>query len=203
MRGRMTRWMLSVLLVMVVLAALPTAVLAAPPGPNTPTTPDTEAQPEPPISVQAAPDWGAPLTVRSWYGLRLRQGPGVNEPVMLVLRNGETVYPGAGPVWADGYSWTYVKVYRYGIVHEGFCATMYLSGGGTMPPTQHGLKVTAQAGLRLRYGPGLNAAIYCVVPMGTILQGTGNKADTDGMDWTEVTYNGRNLWAASQYLMVV
>jgi uncharacterized protein YraI len=199
----MVKWLLSMLVVLAVLAALPTTVLAAPPGPSTPTTPEPEAQPEAPVTVQAVPNWGAPLTVRSWYGLRLREGPGIYEPVILVLANGETVYPGAGPVWADGYSWTFVKVYRYGLVYQGFCATMYLSGGGTTPPAQHGLKVTAQAGLRLRYGPGLNAAIYTVVPMGTILQGTGNHALSDGTDWTEVTYGSLNLWAASMYLVAV
>ena len=196
MRGHMTRWFLSLLVVVAILGALPGTVFAAPPNPSTPAASET------PVEVQASPDWGAPVTVRSWYGLRLREGPGLSEPVVLVLRNGETVYPGAGPVWADGYSWTYVRVYRYGVFYEGFCATAYLSSGGSTT-TVHGWKVTAQKGLRLRYGPGLDEAIYCVVPMGTVLQGTGNSATADGIDWTGVIYQGHGLWAASDYLIAV
>ena len=198
--------MLSILLVTVVLATLPSAVLAAP---ETPTTPSAETEAEAPtegsVDVQAMPIWGAPMTVRAWGGLRLREGPSLSDRVMLVLYNGETVYPGAAPIWADGYSWTFVKVYRYGRWYQGFCANMYLvPGGGTPPPpVVHGLKVTAAAGLRLRYAPGLAYGICCVVPYGTILQGTGNTASASGLQWSEVIYGTRRLWAASMYLVAV
>ncbi|NLG29272.1 MAG: SH3 domain-containing protein [Chloroflexi bacterium] len=208
MRSRSSRWLLSLLLVVMLMGALPGAVLAAPQTPTGPVeapSPEPPDTPEAPVQVQAAPIWGAPKVVRAWGGLRLRSGPGLGYPVVLVLYNGETVYPGAGPFWADGYSWTYIRVYRYGRFYEGFCATMYLvPKSAPVPPAPvHGLKVTAPAGLRLRYGPGLTAGICCVAPYGTILQGTGNSASADGHEWAEVKYGVHTLWAAKTYLVAV
>lgn len=205
MRSRSSRWLLSLLLVVVLMGALPGAVLAAPPTPTAPAEAPSPEASEAPAQVQAAPIWGAPNIVRAWGGLRLRSGPGLSYPITLVLYNGETVYPGAGPFWADGYSWTYVRVYRYGLFYEGFCATTYLvpKSAPVPPPPVHGLKVTAPAGLRLRYGPGLTAGICCAVPYGTILQSTGNTASAHGHVWAEVKYGAYTLWASKTYLVAV
>ncbi len=200
MRSKSFRWMLTTLLVIMLLGALPASVLAEGDAPEV--VENTEES----VEVQAMPIWGAPSIVRAWGGLRLREGPGLSERVILVLANGETVYPGAAPVWRDGYSWTFVKVYRYGHMYQGFAASMYLvPGGGSPPPPPvvHGLKVTAAAGLRLRYAPGLAYGIHTVVPYGTILQGTGATASANGLAWTEVMYGTRRLWAASMYLLAV
>ena len=160
----------------------------------------------PPTSApKTTPVFGAPTTVRAWYGLRLREGPGLAEPIILTLRNGETVYPAGEPVWNQGISWTFVRVYRWGLFYEGFAASSYLAnyGGDNPPAPTTGLKVTATAGLRLRSGPGLGYATYRIVPYGTVLQPAGQTAWGNGLQWTKVSINGTYLWAATMYLQAV
>ena len=203
MRGIARIRLCALLAAVLLLVVVPLTAYAAPPNP-----PPQPPQPEqgPPPVVQAAPAWGAPATVRSWYGLRLREGPGLAEPIILILRNGETVYPGAGPVWEQGIAWAYVRVYRYGRWYEGFCASNYLANyQGTVPPEDPGggLKVVAYGGLRLRGGPGLWYRIYRVVPYGTILQPGGATAWGSGLEWTKVLMHGYSYWAASKYLRAV
>jgi len=83
------RCVLSVLLMLAVLVALPGMAYAAPPVAGTP-VPEGGEEGDTPVTVEAMPDWGAPMTVRSWYGLRLREGPGLSERIILILRNGPT-----------------------------------------------------------------------------------------------------------------
>ena len=195
--------MQALLAAVLVLLLAPLGVYAAPPNPQ-PVLPAPDPEPAP--VVQAAPAWGAPATVRSRYGLRLREGPGLAEPIVLILRNGETVNPGAGPVWKQGIAWAYVRVSRYGQWVEGFCASNYLINyQGQVPPEDpgSGLKVVAPAGLRLRGGPGLWYRIYRVVPYGTVLQPGGATQWGSGMEWTKVMVDGYSYWAASQYLVPV
>ncbi|MHB0856019.1 MAG: SH3 domain-containing protein [Anaerolineae bacterium] len=177
--------------IMLVLAAVvPMSVAAAPPNPP---------------SVAAPPVFGAPTTVNAYGGLRLREGPSLSDPIILVMPNGATVYPAGEPIMNEGLSWTYVRYYGRVYYYEGFAATAYLgTGGGTVPPPSgSGLKVTAGIGLRLRSGPGLGYAIQRVVPFGTILQPTGATQWADGLQWTQVTYGGLTVWAASMYLQAV
>ncbi|MHB1294005.1 MAG: SH3 domain-containing protein [Anaerolineae bacterium] len=164
------------------------------------------AAPPVPPTTAAPPVFGAATTVRAYGGLRLREGPSLSDPIILVMPNGATVYPAGEPIWNEGVSWTYVRYYGAVYYYEGFAATAYLgTGGGTVPPppTGSGLKVTADLGLRLRAGPGLGYAIQRVVPYGTILQPTGATQWADGYQWNEVNYSGITVWAASMYLQAV
>lgn len=159
-----------------------------------------------PVSVQAAPPVpGAPTkVVLAPYGLRLREDPSLAAPVILTLYNGEFVYPLAGPVWNQGISWTFVRVYRWGRYYDGYCASAYLRNyEGYVPTGEHGLMVTAPAGLRLRSGPGPWYATRRIVPYGTILQPTGASQWGGGILWRQVSINGTWLWAASDYLRPV
>ncbi len=159
-----------------------------------------------PMSVQAAPPIpGAPTrVVLAPYGLRLREDPSLAAPVILTLYNGELVYPLAGPVWNQGISWTFVRVYRWGYYYDGYCASAYLGTyGGYVPTGEHGLMVTAPAGLRLRSGPGLWYPTRRIVPYGAVLQPTGASQWGGGILWKQVSINGVWLWAASTYLRPV
>jgi|YNPNPStandDraft_1061719.scaffolds.fasta_scaffold06975_1 hypothetical protein len=190
-----TRWLhlATVLGLVLLLAVAPLTVWAAEPG--------SEGQPP---TTTAVPIPGAPTTVRASSGLRLRQGPSLAEPTILILRNGETVYPMAGPVYNQGIAWSFVRVYRWGYYHDGFCAAAYLANyGGYSPTGEHGLKVIAPNGLRLRYGPGLGYGVARTVPYGTILQPTGITQWAGGIQWTKVAFDGVYLWAASMYLQPV
>lgn len=153
--------------------------------------------------VGAPPDAKEATTVNAPLGLRLREGPDLNDTVLLVLRHGETVYPYGSPVWRQGISWTFCRVYRWGYTYEGFCATAYLGNyGGYVSQGDSGLKVTAGA-LRLRSGAGLGQGIQLIVPYGTVVQDGGATQWADGIQWRKVTLNGHSYWAASSYLAAV
>ena len=159
-----------------------------------------------PVAVQAAPPLpGLPTrVVLAPSGLRLREDPGLSAPIILTLYNGELVYPLAGPVWNQGISWTFVRVYRWGYYYDGFCASAYLGNyGGHVPTGEHGVMATAPAGLRLRSGPGTWYATRRIVPYGTVLQPTGASQWGGGILWKQVSINGIWLWGASSYLRPV
>lgn len=184
------RWLAILMVSLAMLLIVPLGVGAAPPASEEP-------------SLSAVPIPGAATTVRAPNGLRLRIGPSLADPVILVLRNGETVYPSAGPVWREGISWSFVRVYRYGYWHEGFCASAYLGGYACSQPTgEHGLKVVASA-LNLRSGPGLGYAVRRTVPYGTILQPTGAVRWAGGRSWTQVRIDGVYMWGATAFLVAV
>jgi hypothetical protein len=137
------------------------------------------------------------------HGLRLRQAPNLTAPIVLTLFNDETVSPQGGPTWNQGISWTPIVVTRAGIAYEGYCATAYLGNyGGWTPTGEHGLKVTAPAGLRLRSGPSTAYATQRIVPFGAIVQPTGVTQWGGGISWTKVSVDGVALWGATQYLIV-
>lgn len=187
----MVRHLLIVATVLVGSWLLPVVADAAPPAP-----PGS-------VHVMAPPVTGAPTTVRAPWGLRLREGPSLTDRTLLILKNGEKVYPAAGPVWNQGISWSYVVVYRSGYPYEGFCASAYLANyGGYAPSGESGLKVIASS-LRLRSCPGTWCRVQRVVPYGTILQPTGTIRWAGGLRWTEVSIDGVYLWAASRYLVMV
>ena len=153
----------------------------------------------PGIASAAPPIWGAATTVNAPAGLRLRQGPALTDPIVLVLGHGETVYP-ASTTWNQGISWTYVRVYRWGYYYEGYCASAYLASyGGYAPSGGCGMKVTA-GGLNLRSGPGVGYSVLRIVPYGTVLQPTGATEWGSGLQWTELYLNGATAWGATQYL---
>jgi len=156
-----------------------------------------------PLAVHAAPPLpGSPAkVVLAPSGLRLREGASLSAAVILTLRNGELVYPLAGPVWNQGISWTFVRVHRWGYYYDGYCASAYLGNArGPLPPGGHGVMVTAQAGLRLRSGPGTWYATRRIVPYGTVLRYTGASQWGGGILWKQVSINGVWLWGASSYL---
>jgi uncharacterized protein YgiM (DUF1202 family) len=196
-RHRMFLRVMVLLALLVGSLALPLAASAAPPVP--PSAGETAA-PQPPV-VSAPPIWGEGTTVVAPAGLRLREGPTLGSRILLILHNGETVYPGAGPVWGSGMSWTYVRVWRWGTWVEGFAATRYLAnqGGDTTPPPVGGLKVVTPVGLRVRTGPGLGYGIYTVARQGTVLQPTGTTQWANGYEWAQVFYNGQYLWVAKAF----
>jgi hypothetical protein len=158
-----------------------------------------------PLSALAAPPPPGPMVyVTAHLGLRLRQAPNLASPVIMTLSKGQPVHPLDPPVFNQGMSWTHVRVFRWGHVYEGYCATAYLSSyGGPTPTGETGLKVTAAGGLRLRAGPGLGYATLRIVPWGTILQPTGVTQWGSGILWTKVRFNGTYLWAAQMYLQPV
>lgn len=64
-------------------------------------------------------------------------------------------------------------------------------------------RVVASSGLRLRAGPGTQYLVLRVVPIGTILEATGQEQYACGMQWVRVRWWGLHFWAAKQYLQAV
>jgi uncharacterized protein YraI len=173
------------------------ALLLAPMAATAATAPSPgEVQPEALFEETTA-------TVHARWGLRLRVGPGLGQPVILVMRYGETVHITGDAVWQDGYSWVPVRYHRWGHTYEGYCASIYLTPAVPVPPPDEGLRVTAWLGLRLRWGPGTWYGIYTAVPYGTVLEPTGVYEWGGGIEWAQVQYHGHLLWAAAMYLTPV
>ena len=74
---------------------------------------------------------------------------------------------------------------------------------GAPAPVKKFYRVTAGGGLRMRYGPGTAYGIYAVAPYGAVVEATGNVQHIGWIDWMEMYYNGRRVWAASTYLAPV
>jgi len=164
-----------------------------------------------PLSVFAA---SPTAVVQAPKGLNFRQAPGLDQPILFGLSNGQTVtiLDGlAAPIYANGVRWVEVGVWRWGYWHTGYVSFAYLdlygAYGGYHEPVGEwggvdGLKVTAGA-LNLRYGPGLTYGIGRVVPYGTVLEGTGAATvAASGYTWQQVQTGG-GLWAANAFLAAV
>lgn len=161
-----------------------------------------------PPAITAAPGEETRV-VNAWLGLRMRTGPSLVSPIILVLRNGERVQVLGDPVWFHAIRWSQVEVTRSGKTYVGWVASAYLASyPGYEEPVGRfegeGWKVTARIGLRLRAGPGLHYRILRIVPYGTILEGTGAPDRwAHGYWWKQLTLNDQNVWAARLYLQAV
>lgn len=152
------------------------------------------------------PQFGTATTVTAQLGLKMRNQPDLAAGVILILRNGETVYPSSEVVNNQGIQWVLVGVNRGGRWIQGWVSSAYLASFTPAPPPQQPVgrvRVTAAAGLRLRSGPGLGYRIQRIVPRGTLLNTTGATQAADGYVWQQVYFDGVTLWAASQFLQPV
>ncbi len=155
---------------------------------------------QPPVTP--VPPTGPTATVTAQLGLNMRQGPGLAEPRILVLRFGERVTLTGERAFANGLEWARVVAVRGGQSFVGWVATAFLSGVDVPPPPPPAanVRVTAPAGLRLRAGPGLGFAIRRIVPFGTHLRTTGVRQAADGFVWAQIVIDGLTVWAADAFL---
>jgi hypothetical protein len=161
-----------------------------------------------PTSTMAAPPEAAEWThvVNAWLGLRMRGGPSLTDPIVLVLFNGEDVRVKGDPIWAQGIRWSNLTVERKAGVFEGWVASAYLANyPGFEEPAGHfdgeGYKATASIGLRLRAQPGLHTKVLRIVPYGTVLEATETPARfVDGLWWQQLFLDGETVWASKQFL---
>lgn len=163
------------------------------------------------ILLAAAPavlaDGGVTMVVNAPQGLSLRAQPGLGQPLVGVLLNGEQVKLLKKSVWKQGIEWHKVELHRYGYTYVGFCAAAYLTSYGGYPePVDswadgEGWKVIAPDGIRLRSGPGITHYAVRIVPYGTILKPTGAATvAADGYTWRQLKYGGQTVWAAQELL---
>ena len=130
--------------------------------------------------------------------LNVRSGPGTNNAVVGVLKNGEIVQGlGANP---DG-SWIQI---RRADGLTGWCASQYLSKVETPPPPPPpsgvNYRVTTSL-LNIRSGPGTSFSVIGSLKNGDIVEGLGTNPDGS---WTRIRRtDGLTGWCASQYLTKV
>jgi uncharacterized protein YgiM (DUF1202 family) len=171
--------------------------VAFPPAP----TPPPPAPPPPAHICPATPPAVATTTVVAPVGLKLRTGAGLTRAVILTLRNGETVFPISDLVANQGISWVRLRVFRAGVCFEGWASAAFLARWASVaPPVAGERRVTASAGLRLRSGPGTSFAVLRIVPLGTRLGFTGGEQSADGIVWVRVRVDGREFWAARNFV---
>ena len=150
-------------------------------------------------------------TVQAPKGLNLRENPGLNEPILLGLYDGETVSILDGlstAIYSNGVRWVEVGVWRWGYWYTGYCAFC-------LPESVWGLRRLPRAqgrvdgprwpqGHRRRAQPALGprpgVCIGRVVPYGTVLEKTAAATVAAyGYTWQQVDVGG-GLWGANTWL---
>jgi uncharacterized protein YgiM (DUF1202 family) len=141
--------------------------------------------------------------------LNLRSAPGTGKPVLATLTHGDQVKITGGPQAAGGYDWYSVSSPTAG---PGWCAGDFLSTSGSViaPPTSPGefasgeLVFVDTGVLRLRSGPGLDAATVDFMPEGTQVKILGGPRHADALGWYKVRsrVHGEG-WCAEEFLSAV
>ena len=135
--------------------------------------------------------------VTATTSVNIRTAPTTSSTRLAVLQRGQSL-PSTGS--ANG--WTTVTYQG----RTAYVASAYLTGGtaASSPSSETSNGSTASstgtvyttANLNLRVGPALSDAVSVVVQRGTALKLSGKVSGA----YAQVTYNGKLLWAASQYL---
>jgi hypothetical protein len=178
-------------------------------------SPPADAQPSAPSeagsassSVDAAvarlsqQELGPEVRVLSLHGLRLREGPGLGERIILALNHHETVHLMGACTLADAMGWVPVVAQRGGRELQGYVAAIYLEGSPTCGVDDQAprLQVTHPAGLLLRTGPGYQWATSRIAPQGALLEPTGREEIAQSTRWTEVRLDEAIFWTVGRHL---
>lgn len=138
--------------------------------------------------------------------LNYRTEPSLDAAVVKVLSTGTQGGILDGPVSADGYTWYQLGLPGYGPdgATPGWVAGEFLTPAedGSIP--EPGDTVVTTAALNFRTGPGLDATIANVLPVGTRFEVVGGPATADGYTWIEIRNQGYGTgWVAAEFLSEV
>ncbi len=139
------------------------------------------------------------------WGLRLREGPGTDQKVLITMPEGQVVDVLDGTSTdADGTTWYRVAVGDL----TGWSSGSYLVPTDTAVDAR-GLRAAGKAvvantggsGLRLRAGPSLGDAILAVMPENdTAAIAGGPVLDGSGIAWYQISWQGLTGWSMGLYL---
>jgi len=133
----------------------------------------------------------AGTTMRATTAVNVRSGPGTGYSRIGLLYPGDNVQ-----ALSSGNGWTKVSYKgRTGYVASAYLASSSGSGGGGSSSGASGDAYTTTA-LNLRTGPSLSYRVSTVASKGTKVKLTG----TVKGEFSQVTWNGQTLWAATRYL---
>jgi uncharacterized protein YgiM (DUF1202 family) len=133
--------------------------------------------------------------------LNLRSAASLSAEVKTVVPYGTEFVVNGGPTTKDGYDW-YNVIYATG-TGSGWVAGDYIALVGENMGFIIGDWVVVNAiNLNLRTGPGLDADIEAVVPLGTDFTIVAGATTADGYDWYEVSNASvyGTGWAAGEFL---
>jgi uncharacterized protein YgiM (DUF1202 family) len=130
--------------------------------------------------------------------VNVREGPGLEETVVAVLRGGDAGTVTGGPVVSDGYSW-------YALAPDdgpsgwvcGECLAPLIDTGFAT-----GSVVVATTPLNLRQAPRLGAAVLAVLAEGASGSVLSGPARADGYEWYELTTAHGTGFAAGEFLAI-
>lgn len=142
------------------------------------------------------------VVITNVIGGNLRQGPGLDFPVVVQMALGEVLTVMDGPTTNDGYTWYELK----GSTRLGWAATILfeLQPGGTPPPTQGfaigDVVAVATDSLNLRSTATLAGGIVAVLPanaQGSVMAGP---QTSDGYTWYQLQTALGTGWSAGEFL---
>ncbi len=142
-----------------------------------------------PVSV--TPVAAAPTATIATDALNLRDGPGTNFRVLVVMYRGETASV------LDGPSGGWYRLSYKGTT--GWASGDFLTVSDADPGSPTGKATVTTSGLRLRAGPGTNYAILLSMSNGATVDLFGPPSG----DWYKVRYSGTIGWASGSYLRIV
>lgn len=136
--------------------------------------------------------------------LNLRDGPSLDDAVLYVLEQGDTVELTGTPIEADGYTWYPVTVVDDESLY-GWVAGEYLilpgDGGMSGEFTDGDAVIVATDFLNLRSDAGLSASVEAVLANGEALTILSGPLAADGYSWYSArTADGTTGWVAGEYL---
>ncbi|MDP9374839.1 MAG: C40 family peptidase [Chloroflexota bacterium] len=159
-------------------------------------------------------------------GARLREGPGLEEAILVVIPEGAPVVLLGPAYWGDGYEWSLIRYDLY----EGWVASVFLGGAsasdwtgaadapdGSAPVGAAGARASAAGelahgdlaavvnteglDLRIRDGIGRDAPIHDYAPAGAVLLVVnGPRPDATGGLWYGIDFDGSQGWVLGDYL---
>lgn len=130
------------------------------------------------------------MTTTAW--VNFRSGPSTDYSILTVVPSGATVKASGARTGA----WVQVTYNgQQGFIHDSFLKS---STPQSDAPSTSGAKgkVTTNAEVNVRTGPGLGNSIVTLLNPGVTLETTGTKSG----DWTQVIYQGTQRWMFSAYL---
>ncbi|HUG13846.1 MAG TPA: SH3 domain-containing C40 family peptidase [Thermomicrobiales bacterium] len=155
-----------------------------------------------------APGDAAQVAYTNGDGVNVRDAPGFGGAIKTALGEGVAVTIVDGPVYLDdGTAWFLISSESGDgwVIHDYLASGPASNGGEVVSSSSWSASVvnTSGYGLRLRDGASLEAGIMTVMPEGASLSVLGTDIwDADGMNWSQVQYDGMTGYAATSYLSI-
>ena len=199
----------ALLTVLILLALSILDLIENPVQPSPPSEPSIEypeaptGPPEFPVGPEVIQPEAAPARVRAVGGLRMREGPGTEYDVVLLIPNHEhiTILEEEGGWALVEYNNTSGWVSAEFLLREGDPRFLdeppeYVVTSGTRNPNPTSARINAASGLRMRMGPGTQYHVVMVIPNDELVLA---HDESDG--WIYIEHLGHWGWVDATFLL--